>query len=400
MRNSDLVLRSTSSLIVLSACFSIAFMAYGIRYTFGMVLPEMMHDLNLTNAQAALIYTTFLTTYTILSVFIGFLIDSVGIKRTVLAFLPFFGIGTALMSLVFSQLSGILFFAVAGLGASVCWVPIVVWVQKAYPSKRGWSLGVLQIGVNSGFSTLGLVIPLMMPYLGWRGIWVLLGGLVFIWLLPLTAIAKEPAVNPPSHKTIPEQMKESSEVLRDVRFWLGGISYALGAFAIMVPMTFSKAYANLELGLDPAEATAIFSIIGFTGMFGALSISIISDKIGRKLSIIIANFALAAGLIGSAFFASSFAEIAAWSVIVGVGYSTIWPLYAALVKDLYGWSVAGSITGLWTLLCGIGLLLSPYVCGTLIDYAGSYKPAYLLGSVIAIIAALLILKIRLQSAKR
>ena len=393
-------MRVSSGYIVLAACFSGAFMAYGIRYTFGMVLPEMMRDLNLTNAQAALIYTAFLTTYTISSVFVGFLIDSVGIKRTVLSFLPFFGIGTALMSLISSQLWGILFFAVAGVGASVGWVPLVVWVQKTYPSKRGWSLGILQIGVNSGFSTLGLVTPLMLPYLGWRGIWALLGCLALLWLLPLTAIAKEPAANPPSHKTISLQMKESGGILRDIRFWLGGVSYALGAFAIMVPMTFSKAYANLELGLNPAEATSIFSIIGFTGIFSALSISIVSDRIGRKLSIIICNSVVAAGLIGSAFFSRSFVEIALWSVIVGVGYSTIWPLYAALVKDLYSWNVAGSITGLWTLLCGVGLLISPSVCGILIDYAGSYKPAYLLGSVVAIIALLLILKIRLPFTRR
>lgn len=386
--------------IVLAACFSTAFMAYGIRYTFGMVLPEMMRDLNFTNAQAALIYTTFLTTYTVLSVFVGFLIDAVGIKRTVLAFLPFFGVGTALMSLIRSQLWGILFFAVAGVGASVGWVPLVVWVQKAYPSRRGWSLGILQIGVNLGFSTLGLAVPLMLPHLGWRGIWALLGCLTLIWLLPLTALAEEPEANSPSHKTMCTQLKESGAVIRDLKFWLGGVSYALGGFAIMVPMTFSKAYANLELGLNATEATSIFSIIGFTGIFSALSISMISDRIGRKLSIIISNLALAVGLVGSAFFSRSFIEIALWSVIVGVGYSTIWPLYAALVKDLYSWDVAGSITGLWTLLCGIGLLTSPYLCGILIDYTRSYKPAYLLGFVVAIIATLLILKIKISDRRR
>jgi len=386
--------------VVLAACFSTAFMAYGIRYAFGMILPEMMRDLNLTNAQAALIYTTFLTTYTILSVFVGFLIDAIGIKRTVLTFLPFFGIGTALMSLIPNQLWGILFFAVAGVGASAGWVPLVVWVQKAYPSKRGWSLGILQIGVNLGFSTLGLAIPLMLPHLGWRGIWALLGCLTLVWLLPLTALAKEPKANQPSHKNMYTQLKESGSVVRNMKFWLGGVSYALGGFAIMVPMTFSKAYANLELGLNTTEATSIFSIIGFTGIFSALSISVISDKIGRKSSIIISNLALAAGLVGSAFLSRSFIEIAVWSVIVGVGYSTIWPLYAALVKDLYSWDVTGSITGLWTLLCGVGLLTSPYVCGILIDYAGSYKPAYLLGSFVAITAMLLVLKIRVPSAGR
>lgn len=393
-------MRLSRGFIVLVACFSAAFMAYGIRYTFGMLLPEMMGDLKLTNAQAALIYTAFLTSYTISSVFVGLLIDSFGIKRTVLTFLPLLGIGAALMSLVSTQLLGALFFAAAGVGASVCWVPLVLWVQKAYPSKRGWSVGVLQLGVNLGFATLGLITPMMILHLGWRGVWAFLGGLTLIWLLPLTAIAKEPDVNSHPHTTASVRIREFGSMLRDSRFWLGGTSYALSAFAIMVPMTFSKAYANLELGLNTAEATALFSIIGFTGIFSALSLSIISDKIGRKLSIVASNFATAAGLIGSAYLSASFTEIAIWSVIVGIGYSSIWPLYAALVKDLYSWEVAGSVTGLWTLFCGVGLLLSPYVSGILIDLIGSYRPAYMLSSVVVITATLIALKIRGGTAKR
>jgi MFS family permease len=357
-----------------------------------MLLPEMMRELNLTNAQASLIYTAYLTVYTITSLFVGFLIDSAGIKKTVLAFLPLLGIGTALMGLVSNQLWGIVFFSVAGVGASIGWVPLVVWVQKAYPSRRGWSLGVLYIGDNLGFSILGLLMPLMIPYLGWRVVWTFLGCLTLIWLLPLTAIAKESDVDSPSQKSISLQMRKSSGVLKETKFWLGGISYALSAFAMQVPMTFSKAYATVELGLKAAEATAIFSIIGFTAIFGAFFISMLSDKVGRKFSITVSNLALAVGFVGSVFFSASFTEIALWSVIIGLGRSIV-PLYAALVKDLYSWDVAGSISGLWTLLGGVGLLLSPYVCGILIDHTGSYKPAYLLGTVMAIAAALLILRI-------
>ncbi|RLF06914.1 MAG: hypothetical protein DRJ60_03820, partial [Thermoprotei archaeon] len=100
--------------IILTACFSIAFMAYGVRYTFSMLLPEMMSELNLTNAQAGLIYTSFLTLYTLTSVFVGFLIDVKGIKKIVLTFLPLFGIGTGLMSITFSDWSGAIFFGIAG----------------------------------------------------------------------------------------------------------------------------------------------------------------------------------------------------------------------------------------------------------------------------------------------
>lgn len=373
-------------LTILIACFSTAFMAYGIRYTFSMLLPEMMSELSLTNAQAGLIYTSFLTLYTLTSVFVGFLIDVKGIKKVVLAFLPLLGIGTGLMSITFSDWSGAIFFGIAGIGASVCWTPLVVWVQKGYPSKRGSFLGVLQLGCNMGFGVLGFTIPLMTSYIGWRGCWAILGVISIAWLLPLVAIAREPIVERTSRRSLLEHVKGFKVVLRDKPFWLGGLSYMLASFAIMIPMTFAKAYANLELNAGPAEATALFSVMGFIGIVGALAIPILSDKVGRRPSIVMCNSIMALGLAGSAIAASSFMDIALWSAVIGVSYGAVWPLYAALIKDIYGWSVVGSITGLWTLLCGIGLLLSPPIGGFIADVFSSYKPTYIMGCIIALIS--------------
>jgi len=62
---------------------------------------------------------------------------------------------------------------------------------------------------------------------------------------------------------------------------------------------------------------------------------------------------MALGLIGSALMARSYMDITMWSAIIGISYGAMLPLYAAFIKDLYGWDVVGSVTGLWTLLCGI-----------------------------------------------
>lgn len=381
------------NLVVLITGFSIVFMAYGIRYTFSMLLPEMMTELCLNNAQAGLIYTSFLTLYTLTSVFVGFLVDVRGVKKTVLMFLPFFGAGTSFMALTFSEWSGVLFFGIAGVGASVCWTPIVVWIQKVYQAKRGSLLGILQIGCNTGFGVLGVTIPLLLPYIGWRGCWLLLGGLLLCWLLPLVRLAYEPQIRGVSSKSFLEHVKGFEAVLKDRRFWLGGFSYMLASFAIMIPMTFVKAYANLELNIDATTATALFSVIGFTGILGSLIIPTMSDKIGRRFSILTCNSMMVLGLIGSAAMRPSFMEVVSWSVMVGVSYGAIWPLYAALIKDLYGWSVVGSITGLWTLMCGVGLLSSPLVGGLIADAFNSYRPAYIVGSAMALVSIMLALSI-------
>lgn len=379
------------NILVLVTGFSIAFMAYGVRYTFSMLLPEMMVELGLSNTQAGLIYTSFLTCYTITSVFVGLLVDVKGVKKTVLTFLPFFGIGTSLMSLTFSDWSGALFFGIAGVGASVCWAPIVVWVQKAYQARRGSSLGILQVGCNMGFGVLGFVIPFLLPHIGWRGCWIILGVVSLCWLLPLVKLTYEPQAKGIAIRSFLEQIKSFEVVLKDKRFWLGGLSYMSASFAIMIPMTFVKAYANLELGLDSTIATALFSIIGFTGITGSLIIPIISDKKGRVFSILKCNSIMVLGLVGSAITRPSLVEVVLWNTMVGVSYGAIWPLYAALVKDLYGWEVVGSVTGLWTLMCGLGLLSSPSAGGLIADAFESYRPAYIVGSIMALTSIVLAL---------
>ncbi|RLF05870.1 MAG: hypothetical protein DRJ60_05075 [Thermoprotei archaeon] len=247
-----------------------------------------------------------------------------------------------------------------------------------------------------GFGILGLTIPLIISYIGWRGCWALLGIISIVWLLPLAAIAHEPIIESTSTKSLLKHIKGFKIVLKDKPFWLGGLSYMLASFAIMIPMTFAKAYANLELGISAAAATALFSIMGFIGIIGALAIPILSDKIGRRPSLIVCNSIMALGLIGSALRASSFMDIALWSAIIGISYGAVWPLYAALIKDLYGWSVVGSITGLWTLLCGIGLLLSPPIGGFIADIFGSYRPTYIMGCIITLISIALAITTKMK----
>jgi MFS family permease len=166
----------------------------------------------------------------------------------------------------------------------------------------------------------------------------------------------------------------------------------LASFAIMIPLTFVKSYAHVELGLEQAVSTTLFTIIGFVGIIGALTIPILSDRIGRRLALMACNAITAAGLLGSAVLARprNYFDVALCNAVIGIGYGAMWPLYAALVKDIYCWEVMGSITGLWTLLCGIGLLTSPTIGGFVADSYSSYRPAYMVGFVTALASIVLI----------
>ncbi len=366
---------------VLAAAMSIAFMAYGVRYAYGILMPEMMRSLGLNDALAGLIYSSFLGAYIAASLVVGFLIDVRDLKRVILYFLPLFAAGTGAMGLASSLWEAALSFGVAGVGAAVGWTPLVIWVQRAYPERRGTYLGVLQVGCNLGFGTLGLLLPGVLPAVGWRGAWILLGAASALWLIPLTAAARGATAPERPDASFRRYLSDFRSVLGDEAFWIGGISYLLASYAIMTPLSFSADYARY-LGAGEAAGGALFSLIGFVGIVGALGIPTLSDRLGRRTGLLINNSLMAAGLAGSAL-AGTYHALAAWTLAVGVSYGGVWVLYAALVRDLYGGRVAGGVMGAWTLLGGMGLLLAPPLGGLTVDASGSYTIAYLAAAITA-----------------
>ncbi|MGC8969417.1 MAG: MFS transporter [Conexivisphaera sp.] len=359
---------------VLAAAASIAFMAYGIRYAYGVMMPEMERALGMSAAQAGLVYSSFLGAYVAASVIVGFLIDVHDLRRIVLAFLPLFALGTGMMGLASSPLEAALYFGIAGVGASVGWTPLVVWVQRAYPGRRGTFLGILQVGCNLGFGTLGLLVPAALPLIGWRGAWWTLGGAAAAWLIPITALARGASSPEGGSSSLRNYLRGFASVLGDRAFWIGGTSYFLASYAIMTPLSFSAGYAEL-LGSGPAGGGALFSLIGFVGIAGALGIPALSDRLGRRAALVINNSLMAIGLAGSAL-AGSYSALAAWTAAVGVSYGGVWVLYAALVRDLYEGRIAGGVMGAWTVLGGAGLMASPPLGGLMFDATGSYLLAY------------------------
>lgn len=365
---------------VLSSSFAVVFAAYGIRYTFGMLYPEMMSGLNLSNSEMGFLYTSFVVTYSALSIFVGFLTDVKGPRKTLLFFLPFLGFGTVLIGLSQGLITGILFFGLAGVGASVSWTPIVYWVQDRYEEKRGFTLGVLQIGTNLGYGLLGVVLPLMIVFVGWRGCWMAIGFLSLL-LIPLIFFT------PPSERfkkssetSFNTHIKEMREVVKKPDFSFGGLSYLFASFALMVPMTFMKAYAEIELNYSAGISSSLFSLIAVLAITGALILSSLSDKMGRKTMIILSNSIMALGLAGLGFWTPSLVWLIVWTAAVGVSYGATWPLYGALTKDFFEWHHLGTVLGSWTIFFGIGYLLSPFLGGMIVDALGSYRPVFVVAS--------------------
>ena len=385
--------------IIISGFFTV-FVAFSIRYAYGLLLPHMLSSLAISKTGAGIIFSSYFIAYTVFSPVLGLLVDRSDARILITLFVTLLGIGAYLMSFSSSLMHASLFFALAGIGHSACWVPVVTvvlrWVGER---RRGMALAIVDLGSAAGIAVWSIVIPLIIGSYSWRTVWVSLGLSAFLVAgMNSFTIRSHPPVELESQGSrsapnvrIPIKVAYLA-IFRDKKFYLIGLSYLLLSFSILIPFTFLTTYATQELMIPYKSATGLVAVIAVVGAFGKLVLGHLSDKVGRIRVMMLCGAFTAVGGLGLAS-TQGFFELILFAAIFGVGYGTIWPVYAASSRDFFSKDYAGSVVGLWTLYHGIGSMLSPIIAGWTIDATGSYVWAFILVMISSAISLLLLLPI-------
>ncbi|WP_303720135.1 nitrate/nitrite transporter [Malonomonas rubra] len=389
---------SRRGVAVIAAGFCTLFIAFGIRYSYGLILPYMLTSLGISKTEAGMIFSAYFVTATSLSPFFGFLCDRLDSKHILTIFVAILGIGALLMSQASSVLQAALFFAVAGIGHSACWAPVVTVVMRwVKPQQRGFSVSVVDLGTTVGIATWSLLIPVIIANGGWQAVWVWLGitalavaALNFLCIKshPPTPAIPQPAAQPAG--PAPSLRDTAKTIFRNDRFYLIGFSYLLISFSILIPFTFMTSFAIQNLTLGYAVASGLLVVIAASGAIGKLALAYLSDRTGRIKIMMLCGLLTATGAALMAY-ANGFAALLAAAVFFGIGYGSLWAIYAASARDLFDKQCAGAIIGLWTLFHGVGSVFSPILGGWLIDTTGGYYWAFMLAVASSLLASLILL---------
>jgi MFS family permease len=268
------------------------------------------------------------------------------------------------------------------------------WVSD---ERRGIALAFADVGSATGIIVWSAVLPIMVASHSWRTGWVSLGVVAFV----VAAMNYWLVRSRPSEEDGPQTKAESSyatepigvtyrRLLKDINFWVLGLSYLLVAFTILVPYTFISTYAVEILNMPYETATKLIAVIGIAGIAGKLILSSLSDTLGRVRIMILCSACLAVGCLGIAYSKGLF-QLILFLVFIGLGYGALWPVYAAAARDFFSEKSAGSVIGLWTVYLGVGSIISPILAGWTIDKTGNYSSAFLLALASAVLSVLLLL---------
>ncbi len=391
---------SRRAVAVIIAGFFTVFIAFAVRYAYGLLLPQMLPSLAISKTQAGIIYSSYFIAYTIFSPILGLLADRYDARFILTFFVTILGTGALLMTLSSSVMNASLFFTLAGIGHSACWVPVVALIQRWVSDKRrGIALAFTDLGSATGIAAWSAVIPTIVATYSWRAGWMSLGlfaffvaGLNFLLVRNRPVEISSPQSPMPARRTHETVRATYTRLLHDLRFWLIGLSYLLIAFSVLIPFTFLSTYAAQELAMPYEAATRLIALIAIAGVAGKLVLGHLSDTLGRIRVMMLCGALLATGCLGMAY-SQRYLTLSSFTLIFGLGYGAIWPVYAAAASDYFSKESAGSVVGLWTLYLGVGSMSSPVITGWTIDATGRYVWAFILAVITALISLLLLLPI-------
>jgi len=395
--------------IVLAACFADLFINYSIRLGYGVVLPEMIRDLGLSRTAGGTIFNAYLLVYIALTPLSGYLTDRLGARRVVATCSLLLGAGVLWLGSADSLLKACLAFALVGLGATGMWTPVITVVQRWFaPQRRGLALGILSTGYGLGFAVTGLAFPWIVAHFDWRFTWYFLGagalamvaanGLLLrsdpesAGVLPWGQ--REAVQNGPAGRPADSRAGVYGQIFRDKTFWLVGTSFLCISYSVYGLTTFMVDYARYQIGLPLGKASFLATVHGLGQIVGVLTILPLSDRLGRRRTIILCNASVTAAMLGVVLWGGSWLALAGLIGFAALFYGAIFPSYGACAGDYFPREVMGTVIGAWTPFYGLGAISVHWISGLLRDATGSYGQAFLIDAAAAALGLILILRVR------
>ncbi len=386
---------------IITAGFFTLFAAFAIRYSYGLVLPYMLSALDISKAEAGIIFSSYFIAATMLSPFTGILADRFDAKIILTVFVAILGVGACLMSTASTVVGASIFFAITGIGHSACWAPVVAVVMRwVSPKRRGIAISVVDLGTTAGIAAWSILVPIVIRSYNWRTVWLSLGVTALAAACMNFLLIKS---HPEAQADVPDpgvtRKREGpvrgsyAVIFRDGRFYLIGFSYLFISFSILIPFTFLITYATQKLTIPYTSATGLLLIMAVAGSVGKLILAHISDKVGRIRIMMLCGLLTASATFGMAY-ARELSALCILSAIFGIGYGTLWAVYAASARDLFPGNYSGSIIGLWTLFHGVGSVIAPVLSGWTIDATGNYYWAFILAASASVLSLLLLLPVK------
>ena len=371
--------RGLAAVFIIALCAGVA-QAFG-RFTYGVLLPAVRDDLQLSNTIAGSLSTVNVGAYLVGTVLVATATSKLKLFTIMRVGLIFSTTGLSLASVSSGVTSLAIAMFLCGLGGACIWIPSPVIAAGALaPERRAFAVGLAGAGIGLGVVFSGQLSGFMRSLSGassWRTVY-LVQATIAVAVTAITFLFVE-------HKQTDTPTKGGFGgfgALKRLKGWLP-ITLAYTSFGCMYILVLGFLTTRLE---DDSEwtsgrASLAFTILGVAMIFGGPLFMKLVGKFGPRncLATAFTLWGACCLLVLPGWFSPTLIICAGFGLIFGGIPATI-TLYFVQNASLadYGPSFAAG-----TLAFGIGQMVSPQIGGVVADFTGSFTLVISLSAVVA-----------------
>ncbi len=372
----------------------IIIMCLGVAYSWGVFIAPISKEFGWGRGEIALAASVLLLVFSIFMVVGGALEKKYGPRITATIGGLFICAGWILgyftHSLIWLYLSyGVL----CGIGTGLGYLPSISTGIKWFPDKRGMITGIVVFGFGFGSAFLAPLATRFIEVYGWRMTMLIYGCSLGTLIVGAAQFLKSPPDNwvPEGWTEVKQKVVEKinfsyKEMLKTSSFAVMFFTYTLSMIAGMMSIVHLVPFVE-DKGFSPIQAAFALTILSIGNGVGRIISGILSDKIGRKETLI-----LIFNLIGITMLVLYYLNpliliyLAAGSI--GFCCGGFLAVYPPATADFFGPKFFGLNYGLLFIGYGVGCFIGPWFGGAVYDMTGSYSMAFNVAGVLALLGAI------------
>jgi OFA family oxalate/formate antiporter-like MFS transporter len=291
-----------------------------------------------------------------------------------------------------------------GIGMGMVYTTTIAVCQKWFPDHRGLVTGVIVSALGAGTVIFSKISESVIPNIGVLQTFALLGAVFIVVCFLCSFFVKNPPENfkpagwnPPAPKDgVIHQHFMPGEALRTPQLYLVGLGLMFATFAGSMVIPMAKVF-GLSNGLSESAAAMGVLVVGGCNSLGRLVWGFISDKFGRRNTLILLLVMTAASILALSVVPST-AILIVFS-LVGFSYGGFLGVFPALTADFFGTRYVATIYGMVLLGFGAGAVVSAFIVGEL-SKIKAFSTAFTIAAIAAGVAFIIVLLMKAPKEKR
>jgi len=273
----------------------------------------------------------------------------------------------------------IMFGVIVGTAAGAFYAPLMATAAGWFENNRSLAVALISAGMGSAPLIVAPSVRYLISAYDWRTAMLIIGIAVWALMLPAAMVIRRPPSAASS--TAPGAAAESDgytlsagQALRTPQFIAIALTHFCCCAAHSGPIFHMVSYAS-ACGIAAMTAVSVYSLAGLSGLGGRLLLGLTADRIGAK-PVLVAGLLVQAAAAGTYLFVGALGEFYALSVVFGIAYGGVMPLYAVLVRDYFGPRIMGTLFGGVSAMASLGMALGPVAGGWVFDTFHAYNWLY------------------------